>query len=146
MLNDGAMLMSIKNLLSNTIAGIAGATIIHSLVQMLLWIVSFGPTFADNLSIWLILLPIPLVLGIVASIFTTIWCRTSCNTWTFIVAVLGMIGAMVSVAFVRADSDVEIWGSFLTPIMGGVISELVITGLSILGAYLLKRMRYLIRN
>lgn len=138
--------MSIEKLLSNIVAGIIGATIIHSLVQMLLWAVSFGPTFIDYLLIWLILLPIPLVLGVVAGILTTIQCRASRNTWAFSLAMLGMIGAMVSVAFGPDDFGVDTWSSLLIPMLSGAISELVIVGFATLGASILKKIRNLIDN
>lgn len=138
--------MSIKKFLTNIVAGIIGATIIHSLVQMLLWAVSFGPTFTDYLLIWLILLPIPLVLGVVAGILTTFQCRANRNTWAFSLAMLGMIGAMVSVAFGPDDFGVDSWSSLLIPMLSGAISELVLVGFATLGASLLRKIRNLIGN
>ena len=91
--------MTTKDHLSSFLSGIAGAFAIHTLIQMLLWTLSLGRTLADYFLIWFILLPVPLVLGIFAGVLVSVVYRSQSQIQAFALAAIGMIGAMVGIAF-----------------------------------------------
>lgn len=133
--------MNVKTYFRHVLAGIAGATVVHTLTQTLLWMLSLL-TFVDYFLIWLILLPVPLVLGIVAGVIVSISCRFQCQRQTFILAAIGMLSAMVSTAFdTSSSSNNDLMNSFGGPIFIGVTAELAVTVVAMIGVYLFRRIR-----
>lgn len=135
--------MGIRTLVVNVISGGTSAVIIHLLVQMLLWVVSFGPTFGDYLIISALLLPIPLVLGVAAGILVTAMCRSICATLSVAIAITGLLGAIASIALGFSGLTERSLTSQLTPIMFGMVTELMGITLVLVGSYIHRKLRTL---
>ena len=134
--------MGARAYFSHMLFGLLGAIVIHTLVQTLLWTFSLGRTLDDYLPIWFIWLPMPVLLGIFAGVIVSIVCRSQCPMWAFVLAAIGMISAMVSIAF-GADgrADNSIISSIWRPVLSGATVELVVAAVARIGVYLFKRLR-----
>jgi len=66
---------------------------------------------------------------------------TRSNGWAFILAIIGMIGGTLSIAFWLDILYMETWLSLLIRVIGGAIVELMLVGIAALGRYLWNSIR-----
>jgi hypothetical protein len=135
--------MSAKTKFSYVLAGVAGAISVHIVIQTLFWVLSFGFTFADYFMIRLFMLPMPIVFGTVAGVLVSLACRARCQAWAFVLAAIGMIGAMVRIAYSAGPpSSTDIISNLWGPTLSGVAVQLVILVIARVGVYLFRTVRY----
>ena len=131
----GVAMPTLRTYFIPALYGVAGAILANTLIILLLLLLSLGTTVADIAMIWLITLPVPLVLGVLAGVLTR------SNGWAFILAIMGIIGGTLSIAFWLDTLYIETWLSLLIRVIGGAIVELMLVGIAALGRYLWNSIR-----
>jgi hypothetical protein len=130
--------MNATNYLLQILDGLMGAALTHTVIVTLFWIASLGVSIDELFVIWLLWLPVPTVLGLLAGILTSISCRSRCRLWAGLLAAFGVLCAMANIGAYTGSLDNRTELLLFVTLSGAVI-EVISWGLFVLGSKVLNR-------